>query len=201
MIWRSAASRWAGGSPRKWLLAASLSSRAWFFSAIRCIPRADPIGYAQSICWTSRRRCCSFKVRATPSELPRSCARSSPRSNPRPMSTSSKAATTRSRFGKEPASGKTISTARSKIISQPGCGDWSPSRERDERGWDGAAQQGFARLPLSGGIEVREELHLATGKECHRQAAAVEQAVAGQCGELWPGGQDAGEVERVGAGE
>src|SRR6516225_11547694 len=114
---------------------------------------------------------------------------------------SSEAATTRLRFGKEPASAKKMYTAQSKTISQPGCMRWSPSRERDERGWDGAAQQGFTCLPLGGGIEGREKLHLATGKERDRQAAAVEQAVAGQCSEFWPGGQDAGEVEWVRAGE
>src|SRR6516225_9877723 len=201
MGWQLAASRWAGGSPRKWLPAPSLSLRVWFFSAIRCILRGDPTVFAQSICRTSRRRCCSFKVRATPSELPTNCARSLRRSTPPPMSTSSKEATTRSRFGKKSASGRTISTARSRIISQPGCGRGSPSGQCHERGRDGAAQQGFARLPLSGGIEVREELHLATCEERHRQATAVEQAVAGQCGELWPGGQDAGEIERVGTGK
>jgi len=77
---------------------------------------------------------------------------------------------------------------------------WSPSGERDERGWDGAAQQGFACLPLGGGIEGCEKLHLATGKERYRQAAAVEQAVTGQRGEFWPGGQDAREIQSSEAG-
>src|SRR5271166_2329040 len=111
---------------------------------------------------------------------------------------SSRVATTPSSFGKAPALTDKTYTAQSKTISRPGCARQSRSGERDERGWDGAAQQGFARLPLGGGIEVCEELHLATSEQRHRQAAAVEQAIAGQCRELRPGGQDAGEVERVG---
>ena len=48
MRWRSAASRWAGGSPRKWPLLASAILRAWSFLAIRCTRRADPIVFAHS---------------------------------------------------------------------------------------------------------------------------------------------------------
>ena len=65
-----------GELPRKWLPRTSPSLRDWYFSATRCIHRADPIAFAHSICRGSRRRCCSFKVRATPSELLTSCARS-----------------------------------------------------------------------------------------------------------------------------
>jgi len=97
----TAASQWAGGLPRKWPPPVSAISRVWFFSAIRCIRRVDPIAFAQSICLLSRRRCCSFKVRVTRLEPLTSCAQSQPLSNLRRM-----AATTRSRFGKEPASGE-----------------------------------------------------------------------------------------------
>src|SRR6516165_359479 len=201
MRWRSAANRWADELPRKWRPAASAISPAWYCSATRCIRRADPIGFVQRTCQTSRRRCCLFKVRATLSEPPTSCARSWRRSNRRSTSTSSKVATTHSRCGKELALAKQIYTAQFRIILQLGCARWRRSGERDERARDRATQQGLARLPLGGTIEVREKLHLTAGKECHRQASAVEHPIAGQCRELWPRGQDAGEIERVGAGE
>src|SRR5271166_6116622 len=76
-----------------------------------------------------------------------------------------------------------------------------PSGQRNQRGRDGAAQQGFAGAPLGGGVEGFEKIHFAAGEERDRQAVAVEEPVAGQRGELWPRGQDAGEVEWVGAGK
>src|SRR5215472_1674868 len=198
---RSAANRWADELPRKWRPAASAISPAWCCSATRCIRRADPIGFARRTCRTSRRRCCLFKVRATLSEPLTSYVRSWRRSNRRSTSTSSKVATTHSRCGKEAASDRKPLTTPSRIISQLGSARWRRSGERDERARDRATQQGLARLPLGGTIEVREKLHLTAGKECHRQASAVEHPIAGQCRELWPRGQDAGEIKRVGAGE
>src|SRR5207302_1200378 len=50
-------------------------------------------------------------------------------------------------------------------------------------------------------VERLEELHLAAGQQCDRQPVAIEQAIAGQRRQLRPRRQDAGEVERVGAGE
>jgi hypothetical protein len=51
-------------------------------------PRADPTAFVPRICRMSRRRCCSFRVRATLSEPPTSCARSSPGPSPGRISTS-----------------------------------------------------------------------------------------------------------------
>ena len=51
------------------------------------------------------------------------------------------------------------------------------------------------------GVERLEELHLAAGEQRDRQAVAVEHAVAGQRRELRAGGQDADQVQRVGAGQ
>jgi pimeloyl-ACP methyl ester carboxylesterase len=86
------------------------------FLGYRCTPQADLTGFAPRICRTSRRRCCSFRARATPSELPKSCARSLHRSSPRPRSTSSKAATTCLRFEKAPVLAKRIYTAQSRTV-------------------------------------------------------------------------------------
>src|SRR5215469_1099852 len=66
---------------------------------------------------------------------------------------------------------------------------------------DGAAQQRLADLPLRAGVEGFEELHLASGEQRDRQTVAIEEAIAGQGGKLWSGCQDAGEVQRIGAGK
>src|SRR6266481_1154552 len=97
---------------------------------------------------------------------------------------SSKAATTRSRCRKDPMSRRKTCTARSRTTLPRGCASRSLSGQRDERGWNGATEQGFTGLPLGGGAEGFEKLHLAAGEECHRQAVAVEQPVAGQSGEF-----------------
>ena len=55
--------------------------------------------------------------------------------------------------------------------------------------------------PFAGGVEFLKKLYRAAGAESDRQTVAVEQAIAGQRRELRPGRQDAGEVERVGAGQ
>src|SRR5438309_1305938 len=47
------------------------------------------------------------------------------------------------------------------------------SRQRDERGRDGAAEQGFAGLPLGGRLEGFEKLHLTAGEQRDRQAVAI----------------------------
>ena len=76
----------------------------------------------------------------------------------------------------------------------------SGSGQRDERRRDGAAEQGLAGLPLRDGVEGLEELYLPAGEQRDGQTIAIQQAIAGQCGELWPRGQDTGEVEGIGAG-
>src|SRR6266404_3757438 len=182
MGWRSAASRWAGELPRKWLPPASEISRGWSFSAIRCILRVDPIVFAPHICRTSRRRCCSSRVRATHSAPPRSYVRSSPGSRRGPISMSWQAATTHSRCRRDPTSRRKTCTARSRTTSLRGCARRSLSGQRDERGRNGAAEQRFARLPLGGGVEGFEKLYLASGEERYQQAVAIEQPVAGQRG-------------------
>src|SRR5260221_9472340 len=75
----------------------------------------------------------------------------------------------------------------------------SSSAQRDER-WR-AAQQRLVCLPVAARVERLEELHLAAGEQRDRQPVAIEQAIAGQRRQLRPRRQDAGEVERVGAGE
>jgi pimeloyl-ACP methyl ester carboxylesterase len=126
-------------------------------------PPGRPIGFAPDISRTSSRRCCSFKVRAIHSALPTSCAQLSTGCGRLLTFSSWKAATTRSRSANKPTSHNKTHTGRSKTISQHGYASWSQSRDRNERGRHGAAQQSFARFPLGGWIEVCEELHLATG--------------------------------------
>src|ERR1700736_6936457 len=112
---------------------------------------------------------------------------------------SSKAATTRSRCRRGPVSDNRISTTQSRTTSPRGCARRPASGQRDERSRDGAADEGLAGLPLGGGVEGFEKLHLAAGEERHRNAVAIEHAVAGQRRELGSGGRKAGEIEGVGA--
>src|ERR1700759_3620895 len=137
---------------------------------------------------------------------PPSYSRSSASSCPPRICSSSKTATIRSKFLRAPGPSNRTCIVLSRIVSKPGCARFWRAEgkglgERNERWRNGAAQQGLAGLPLRGGFERVEELDLAAGKERDWQTVSIEEAVPGQRGEFWPRGQNAGQVERVRAGQ
>src|ERR1700733_10204652 len=62
-------------------------------------------------------------------------------------------------------------------------------------------QQQVARLPLLGGGQIDQERHLARGEQRDGHTVAVQQAVAAQRGQALSRGDDAEEIERIGAGQ
>ena len=70
-----------------------------------------------------------------------------------------------------------------------------------EWGRNRGSEQRFARLPLAAGLQRFEKADLAAFEQRDWNSVSIEHAVARETCELWTGGQDAGEVERVGAGQ